>query len=85
VKHQPEKIGAYLEAQGSDVEEVPYDVEYTLRLLAENGLRKESIFLYCLLGQLQEAVEIALEVDPELATEKCLAFAHDDDMKRKIW
>ncbi len=39
---------------------VPYDVEYTLRLLAENGLGRESVLLYCLLGQLEAAVGIAL-------------------------
>ena len=39
---------------------MPYDVEYTLRLLAENGLGRESVLLYCLLGQLEAAVGIAL-------------------------
>lgn len=68
VKHKPENIEAYLNAQGlENSESVPYDVEYTLRLFAENGLQKEKFLLYCLLGQLEDAVEVALEVEPELA------------------
>ncbi len=84
VKHQPDKIEDYLHSQGTSARETPYDIEYTLRLLTENELKRESIFLYCLLGQLEEAVKIALEVDPTLA-EGCLEFATDSETKRMIW
>ncbi len=43
--------------------------------------------VYCVLGQLEEAVELALTVedDPELAQKRCLPLAPDDDGRRKIW
>ncbi len=44
VKHRPEKLENYLLAQGFSPDDVPYDVEYTLRLLlGEKGLARESI------------------------------------------
>ncbi len=84
VKHQPEKIEDYLVAQGYSIDDIPYDIEYTLRLLTENNQKRECLVLYCILGQLEEAVGIALEVDLSLA-ERCLEFAADDEMRRKIW
>ena len=84
VKHQPDKIEGYLLQQGYDAKEVPYDIEYTLRLFEENDLKRAALVLYCILGQFDEAVEIALNVDLDRA-EKILDFAKTDEERKKIW
>ncbi|TRY72729.1 hypothetical protein TCAL_00267 [Tigriopus californicus] len=85
IKHQPEKMEEYLAEQGADPEDdLPYDVNYTLHLCQGAGLIKECVRLYCLLGQLDEAIDLALTVDLEQA-KRCLEFAHEEDDQRKIW
>ena len=85
IKYSPAKLAAYLEEQGYDKESVPYDIKYTLTLCQKAGLKDESVSLLCILGQLEEAVELALDVDLE-AAKRCLRFAKDDqDIKKKIW
>ena len=85
VKYCPEKVAAYLEEQGHDKEGVPYDIKYALTLCQGAGLKDESVSLLCILGQLEEAVELALDVDLE-AAKRCLRFARDDqDTRKKIW
>ena len=86
IKHSPEKVDPYLKEQGFEVEQIPYDVKYTLRLCKERGLNRECVTLHCVLGQLEEAVSLALNtVDLEQA-KLCLQFAEEDkEMRRKIW
>ena len=39
------------------------DVKYLLKLCLEAGLREEGVYLYTLLNQHQQALELALTVD----------------------
>lgn len=85
IKHQPEKMEEYLAEQGASLDDdLPYDVNYTLHLCQEAGLIKECVRLYCLLGQLDEAIDLALTIDLDQA-KRCLEFAHEEDDRRKIW
>ena len=87
VKHRPEQLEPYLSNYLDVGVEVPYDIEYTLRIFREEGdsLRKEIFILYCVLGQLDEAVEIALDLEDLDMAQRTLEFSRDDDQRRKIW
>jgi len=99
VKHQPEKVFMYLESQhqqGGDGGAVCFDVNYVLRLCTEKKggqLRKACVLLHCMLGQVDQAVELALE-DADLDQAKaCLQFvgssggeeADQQVARRRIW
>jgi hypothetical protein len=72
--------------QGYDKDSVPYDVKYALTLCQKSGMKEEAVTLLCILGQLEEAVELGLDVDLE-AAKRCLRFAAQDDQdtRKKIW
>ena len=87
IKHCPERLDPYLKEQGFAVDAIPYDVKYTLRLCEGRGtLHRECVTLHCVLGQLEEAVALALDqVDLEQA-KLCLQFAEGNkEVQRKIW
>ena len=49
-------------------------------------MQKEAVYLFCVLGQLEEAVTVSLECLSIDDAKKCLEFARDnDEEKRKIW
>ena len=65
-----------------------FDVKYALRLCCEKpDMHKESVYLFCVLGQLEEAITIALELLTVDDAIKCLEFAKDenDDKKKKLY
>ncbi len=41
---------------------LPFDTQYTLRLCGEHKLKRESVLLHGIIGQLNEATELALQV-----------------------
>ncbi len=86
VKYNPSKLKGYIEEQGYDKEGIPYDANHALTLFQKAGLKEDAVSLHCILGQLEEAVELALDVDLETA-KGCLRFASKDDLdtRKKIW
>jgi hypothetical protein len=86
IKHLPKAVWPYLE-KFSNPDDIKYDVKYALRLCCEKPeMRREVVYLFCVLGQLEEAVTVALEFLTIEEAKKCLAFAKDDEeQKRKIW
>lgn len=71
-------------------EDIKYDVKYALRLCTEkSNMSRECVFLFCILGQIEEAVSIALEKLTLEEAKKCLEFAPEteagDEIKRKVW
>ncbi|XP_040568525.1 vacuolar protein sorting-associated protein 18 homolog [Lepeophtheirus salmonis] len=83
---QLDKIGTYLTAYGTDIEDIPYDVKYALKLCNNRKeLTSEVIFLFCVLGELECAVDLALsEADIEEAKE-ILKFSREEDVQKMIW
>ncbi|XP_059051527.1 vacuolar protein sorting-associated protein 18 homolog isoform X2 [Achroia grisella] len=74
----------YLERQGQDIVLVNYDVHYALRLCREKNLSEACVKLSALLGLWESAVELALEVNLNLA--KSIANLPDDEeMQRQMW
>ncbi|XP_052749973.1 vacuolar protein sorting-associated protein 18 homolog isoform X2 [Galleria mellonella] len=74
----------YLERQGQDIVLVNYDVHYALRLCREKNLSEACVKLSALLGLWESAVELALEVNLNLA--KSIANLPEEvEMQRKMW
>ncbi|CAB4006497.1 vacuolar sorting-associated 18 homolog [Paramuricea clavata] len=75
----------YLQLQGQDRDEVSYDLEYALRLCSEHDLKPACVHIYSTMGLYEEAVDLALLFDVELA--KIQASKPDDDeaLQKKLW
>uniref|UniRef100_A0A8C4Q9Y5 Vacuolar protein sorting-associated protein 18 homolog n=2 Tax=Eptatretus burgeri TaxID=7764 RepID=A0A8C4Q9Y5_EPTBU len=84
-QHEPTQVLPYLERQGSTIEQVHYDPGAALRLCVENGLSRAAVHLYSILGQYEEAVDLALQVDVELAKHNADRPEEDDELRRKLW
>ena len=102
IKHQKEKVLLYLEdpvrcGSVDNPAEVYYDINYALRLCTEqqDQLRNACVRLHCILGQLDQVVELALS-DPDAdgleQAKACLSFTklgtdsnEGKDKARRIW
>ncbi|GFR83888.1 vacuolar protein sorting-associated protein 18 homolog [Elysia marginata] len=85
-KLQPQNLMTYLQLQGEDPEDISYDVKYALRLCAEFGHKRACVHIYSLMGLFEEAVDMALQVDVELAKQQADKPDEDDrEMRKKLW
>ena len=69
-------------------ENIRYDVKYILRLCCEKeDMHQEAVYLFCVLGQLEEAITVSLQFLSVEQAIKCLEFAQnmDDDKKKKLY
>ena len=97
IKHQKENVLKYIDWSGNDQEGIFYDINYALRLCTEqqDQLRSACVRLHCILGQLDQAVELALlEADSDglQQAKECLKFTkmgtdtnEANDKARRIW
>ncbi|KAK7098433.1 vacuolar protein sorting-associated protein 18 homolog isoform X3 [Littorina saxatilis] len=85
-KHQPDDLMTYLQLQGEDPDEIYYDVKYALRLCSEHKHQKACVHVYSLMGLYEEAVDMALGVDVELAKQQANKPNEDDvELRKKLW
>ncbi|XP_052234264.1 vacuolar protein sorting-associated protein 18 homolog [Dreissena polymorpha] len=87
-KLQPDKLMGYLldqdqEAQSED--ELCYDLKYALRLCSEHGHKRECVHIYSRMNLYEEAVDLALTVDVELAKTEANKPEEDVELKKKLW
>nr|XP_026695437.1 vacuolar protein sorting-associated protein 18 homolog [Ciona intestinalis] len=93
-KHVPNSVISYLRGQGDDSSEICYDVKYALRLClgnkdpsASETLHQACVHIYTVMALYEEAVNMALKVDVELA--KSIAdrreLEEDEETRRKLW
>ncbi|XP_078486293.1 vacuolar protein sorting-associated protein 18 homolog [Ciona intestinalis] len=93
-KHVPNSVISYLRGQGDDSSEICYDVKYALRLClgnkdpsARDTLHQACVHIYTVMALYEEAVNMALKVDVELA--KSIAdrreLEEDEETRRKLW
>ncbi|CAD5217956.1 unnamed protein product [Bursaphelenchus xylophilus] len=68
-EYKPKQLLENLKKFGKSREFVKYDVERALRLCLEKKLDECAVFLYCLEGLYEDAVEKALSIDIKLAKE----------------
>jgi len=85
VSHKPDNIIPYL-TSGS---EPKVDVKYLLKLCLEAGLKEEGVYLLTLLDQHQQALELALAINTDLAVKcaggKLMGNNLSEDMTKKLW
>ncbi|XP_041365438.1 vacuolar protein sorting-associated protein 18 homolog isoform X2 [Gigantopelta aegis] len=85
-KLQSENLMTYLNLQGEDYDSVSYDLKYALRLCAEFGHKRACVHVYSLMGLYEEAVDMALSVDVELAKQQADKPDQDDiELRKKLW
>ena len=65
------------------------DTKYALKLCVEAGLVREAVYLYTVLGQHEQAVELALTLDTELAANPAdgnqAGEPLGEELTRKLW
>lgn len=97
--HEESSLLNYLNTfAGVSPTETLYDVRYALRLCLINGKRRSVVFILCLLGMYEEAIEVALggcagtggstgvAVPRDLRLARVVADkAEDDSMRKKLW
>ncbi|XP_054163703.1 vacuolar protein sorting-associated protein 18 homolog [Oppia nitens] len=81
----PEKLMTYLSMKGQDESSVPYDIRYAIRVCIELGLDRACIHLYSTMGMLEEAVDLGLKIDIELAKQTADQPDIPDQMRKKLW
>lgn len=78
-------IGDLLLKQANDEKRTPLDKSYALRTILRTGRHfRSAVKLYMGYGMRQQAVELALKVDPSLARELARQSDDKDEMKR-LW
>uniref|UniRef100_A0A0A9XG54 Vacuolar protein sorting-associated protein 18 homolog n=1 Tax=Lygus hesperus TaxID=30085 RepID=A0A0A9XG54_LYGHE len=66
-QHRPDRLMTYLATQGEEPSMVNYDKRYAVRICKQFNRREACVQLYVLLGLWESAVELALEVNMQLA------------------
>ncbi|KAK7491492.1 hypothetical protein BaRGS_00017321 [Batillaria attramentaria] len=85
-KLQPDNLMTYLQLQGESLDDICYDVKYALRLCAEYDHKRACVHVYSLMGLYEEAVDMALSVDVELAKQQANKPDEDDlELRKKLW
>jgi len=62
-----------------------FDVKNALRLCLKEGRMMSCVLLYSAMAQYEEAVDIALEIDIELAKENANKPEDDEGLRKKLW
>ncbi|XP_017310953.1 vacuolar protein sorting-associated protein 18 homolog [Ictalurus punctatus] len=84
-KYKPDSLLWYLEQAGTHASEIHYDLKYALRLCAEHGYHQACVLVYRIMELYEEAVDLALQVDVDLA-KSCADLPEDDEeLRKKLW
>ncbi|KAJ5074432.1 vacuolar protein sorting-associated protein [Anaeramoeba ignava] len=62
-----------------------YDLKYALRLCSKAQITEACVFIYSEMGLYDEAVDLALEVDVELAKMQIEKVIEDNVLRKKLW
>lgn len=62
-----------------------YDPKYALRLCLKEKRMRACVHIYSMMSMHEEAVALALQVDPELAMAEADKVEDDEDLKKKLW
>ncbi|KAI8004433.1 Vacuolar sorting protein 18 [Camellia lanceoleosa] len=62
-----------------------YDPKYALRLCLKEKRMRACIHIYSMMPMHEEAVALALQVDPELAKAETDKVEDDEDLRKKLW
>ncbi|CAG0905714.1 unnamed protein product, partial [Darwinula stevensoni] len=81
----PEKLLTYLENQGDSILEVNFDPRYALTVCQEAGHDQACVRLYSIQGLHEEAVDLALKTDIDLAKSMANKPKENESMCKKLW
>ncbi|XP_010533738.1 PREDICTED: vacuolar protein sorting-associated protein 18 homolog isoform X2 [Tarenaya hassleriana] len=62
-----------------------YDPKYALRLCLKEKRTRACVHIYSMMSMHEEAVALALQVDPELAMAEADKVEDDEDLRKKLW
>ncbi|KAM0936066.1 putative transcription factor C2H2 family [Dioscorea sansibarensis] len=62
-----------------------YDPKYALRLCLKAKRMRACVHIYSMMSMHEEAVALALQVDPELAMAEADKVEDDEDLRKKLW
>ncbi|GLT94181.1 hypothetical protein SLE2022_119360 [Rubroshorea leprosula] len=62
-----------------------YDPKFALRLCLKEKRMRACVHIYSMMSMHEEAVALALQVDPELAMAEADKVEDDEDMRKKLW
>ncbi|XP_018420875.1 PREDICTED: vacuolar protein sorting-associated protein 18 homolog [Nanorana parkeri] len=82
---RPDSLLSYLEIAGTNPNTIYYDLKYALRLCAEHGHHRACVHVYKVMELYEEAVDLALKVDVDLAKSCADLPADDEELKKKLW
>lgn len=90
IKYKPDELLNYIKRQGDDESLINYDKYYALRLCLNNennSIKEACVYIYKIIGLYEEAVNLALSINVDLAKE--IADSSDvnsnDELKQKLW
>ncbi|XP_041430146.1 VPS18, CORVET/HOPS core subunit S homeolog isoform X1 [Xenopus laevis] len=76
---------SYLEKAGTNTNRIHYDLKYALRLCAEHGHHRACVHVYKVMELYEEAVDLALKVDVDLAKSCADLPVDDEELQKKLW
>ncbi|KAK9671984.1 hypothetical protein RND81_12G067600 [Saponaria officinalis] len=62
-----------------------YDPKYALRLCLKENRMRACVHIYSMMAMHEEAVALALQVDPELAMAEADKVEDDEELRKKLW
>ncbi|XP_039394501.1 vacuolar protein sorting-associated protein 18 homolog [Mauremys reevesii] len=82
---RPDSLLSYLEQAGTNPNRIHYDLKYALRLCAEHGHHRACVHVYKVMELYEEAVDLALQVDVDLAKSCADLPEEDEELRKKLW
>ncbi|KAM8920736.1 vacuolar protein sorting-associated protein 18 homolog [Pelodytes ibericus] len=82
---RPDSLLSYLERAGTNPNRIHYDLKYALRLCAEHEHHQACVHVYKVMELYEEAVDLALKVNVDLAKSCADLPADDEELKKKLW
>ncbi|XP_053553851.1 vacuolar protein sorting-associated protein 18 homolog isoform X1 [Bombina bombina] len=82
---RPDSLLEYLEQAGNNANRIHYDLKYALRLCAEHEHHRACVHVYKVMELYEEAVDLALKVDVDLAKSCADLPEEDEELCKKLW
>ncbi|CAH2327741.1 vacuolar sorting-associated 18 homolog [Pelobates cultripes] len=82
---RPDSLLSYLERAGTNPNRIHYDLKYALRLCAEHEHHHACVHVYKVMELYEEAVDLALKVNVDLAKSCADLPGDDEELKKKLW
>lgn len=82
---RPDSLLSYFERAGTNTNRIHYDLKYALRVCAEHEHHHACVHVYKVMELYEEAVDLALKVNVDLAKTCADLPSDDEELKKKLW